>query len=126
MINNYQKEIQTKLTKNLLDLIILQCLEKESIHGYQVIANIRKGFGVYFGSSTVYPLLGQLEKKGYVKSAWNMKGDRPRKEYMLTAEGRSVLKFTEDSLSLICKNLFYETGLKAEHIYVGLQFQESR
>ena len=30
MINNYQKEVQTKLTKGLLDMIILQYLEQES------------------------------------------------------------------------------------------------
>ena len=62
MINN-QKQIQTKLTKGLLDMIILQYLEKESMHGYQVISKIRKGFGVYFGTITIYPLLVTLEKK---------------------------------------------------------------
>ena len=37
VINNNQKQIQTKLTKGLLDMIILQYLEKESMHGYQLI-----------------------------------------------------------------------------------------
>jgi Transcriptional regulator PadR-like family len=58
MINNYQKETQTKLTKGLLDMIILEYLNKESMHGYQVITKIRKEFGIYFGPSTIYPLLG--------------------------------------------------------------------
>ena len=40
-INN-QKEAQTKLTKGLLDMIILQYLEHESMHGYQLITKIRK------------------------------------------------------------------------------------
>ena len=62
MINNYQKETQTKLTKGLLDMIILEFLNKESMHGYQIITKIRKEFGIYFGHSTVYPLLGTLEK----------------------------------------------------------------
>ena len=105
MINNYQKEVQTKLTKGLLDMIILQYLEQESMHGYQIITKIRKGFGVYFGPSTVYPLLGLLEKKGYLKSTWNMTADRPRKVYTLTNEGKNVLNFTESSLNFICKNM---------------------
>jgi len=105
MINNYQKEVQTKLTKGLLDMIILQYLEQESMHGYELITKIRKGFGVYFGPSTIYPLLGILEKKGYIKSAWNMDTDRPRKEYKLTKEGKDVLSYTEGSLNLICKNI---------------------
>jgi len=105
MKNNYQKEVQTKLTKGLLDMIILQHLDQQSMHGYRLITKIRKNFGVYFGPSTIYPLLGLLEKKGYVKSSWNMDAERPRKVYMLTSEGRNVLSFTESSLNLICKNM---------------------
>ena len=105
MNNNYQKETQTKLTKGLLDMIVLQYLNEESMHGYQIITKIRKGFGVYFGPSTVYPLLGLLEKKGYVTSAWNMFTERPRKVYKLTNEGKNVLNFAENSLNLIVKNM---------------------
>ncbi len=102
---NNQKEAQTKLTKGLLDMIILQYLENESMHGYQLITKIRKGFGINFGPSTVYPLLGLLEKKGYVKSVWNMDSERPRKVYTLTNDGKDVLSFTESSLNMICKNM---------------------
>jgi DNA-binding PadR family transcriptional regulator len=108
MNSNYQKEVQTKLTKGLLDMIILQYLGQESMHGYQLITKIRKDFGVYFGPSTIYPLLGVLEKKGYVKSGWNMDTERPRKEYNLTIEGKNVLSFTENSLNFICKNMVAE------------------
>jgi DNA-binding PadR family transcriptional regulator len=105
MNNNYQKEVQTKLTKGLLDMIILQYLEQKSMHGYQIITKIRKDFGVYFGPSTIYPLLGQLEKKGCVQSAWNMDSERPRKVYKLTNVGKNILNYTENSLNLICKNI---------------------
>ena len=114
MNNNYQKETQTKLTKGLLDLIVLQYLDKESMHGYQIITKIRKGFGVYFGPSTVYPLLGLLEKKGYVKSTWNMASERPRKVYSLTNEGKNVLSFTESSLNLICKNMVTDNKIQIQ------------
>ena len=114
MIKNYQKETQTKLTKGLLDMIILQYLGKESMHGYQLITTIRKNFGVYFGPSTIYPLLTQLEKKGYVKSAWNMNAERPRKIYSLTSDGKSVLNFTESSLNFICKNLSTDSNISMQ------------
>ena len=100
-----QKEISTKLVKGLLDLIILQLLSNEPMHGYQVITKIRKTYGVYFGPSTVYPLLGTLEKKGYIDSNWNMDFERPRKVYSLTIEGQTKLNFTEDSLNLMCKKI---------------------
>jgi len=114
MNNNYQKETQTKLTKGLLDMIVLQYLDKESMHGYQIITKIRKGFGVYFGPSTVYPLLGLLEKKGYVTSAWNMDTERPRKMYKLTNEGKNVLSFTENSLNLIVKNMSNDNKIRIQ------------
>ena len=114
MNNNYQKETQTKLTKGLLDMIVLQYLDKESMHGYQIITKIRKGFGIYFGPSTVYPLLGMLEKKGYVTSAWNMNTERPRKMYKLTNEGKNVLNFTESSLNLIVKNMACDNKIRIQ------------
>ncbi|MDR0372930.1 MAG: PadR family transcriptional regulator [Nitrososphaerota archaeon] len=98
-----QKEVSIKLTKGLLDVIILKFLSSESMHGYQIITQLRKNFGVYFGPSTIYPLLGILEKKGFIDSEWDMACDRPKKIYRLTADGQSVLDFTEESLTLICK-----------------------
>jgi len=104
MVNN-SKEVQVKLMKGLLDLIVLQFLSSQPMHGYQVITRIRKTFGVYFGPSTIYPLLNVLEKKGYVKSEWNMNSERPRKVYKLTNEGQNLLNFTEDSLNFICRKI---------------------
>ena len=105
MMKNYQKETQAKLTKGLLDMIILDYLQQEPMHGYQLITKIRKTFGVYFGPSTVYPLLGALEKKGYVTSTWNMAADRPRKVYQISNDGKSLLSFTESSLNAICRTM---------------------
>ena len=109
MVNN-QKEVQVKLMKGLLDLIVLQFLSTQPMHGYQIIIRIRKSFGVYFGPSTIYPLLGALEKKGFVHSEWNMSSERPRKVYKLTNEGQSLLNFTEDSLNLICRKISASTN----------------
>ncbi len=104
-MGNIQKEVQVKLAKGLLDVIVLQFLSNQPMHGYQIISQIRKSFGVYFGPSTVYPLLGSMEKKGYVSSEWNMKSDRPRKIYKLTNEGQGVLNFTENSLNFLIKKI---------------------
>jgi PadR family transcriptional regulator PadR len=104
-MSNIQKEVQVKLAKGLLDLIVLQFLNTQPMHGYQIITKIRKTFGVYFGPSTVYPLLAALEKKGYVHSEWNMNNERPRKTYKLTNKGQTILNFTENSLNLLCQKI---------------------
>ena len=99
------KEVETKLMRGLLDLIILKFLTRKPMHGYNIITSIRKNFGVYFGPSTIYPLLGVLEENGYIKSQWNLKCERPKKVYSLTPEGTNLLKSTEESLNHICRKL---------------------
>ena len=117
MMNN-SKEVQVKLMKGLLDMVVLQFLNSQPMHGYQIITKIRKTFGVYFGPSTIYPLLNTLEKKGYVKSEWNMQNERPRKVYKLTNEGQNLLNFTEDSLNFICKKIG-NTGMPKDDLAEG-------
>ncbi|MFP3985901.1 MAG: PadR family transcriptional regulator [Candidatus Bathyarchaeia archaeon] len=100
-----KREVQNKLMKGLLDLVILQFLNSKPMHGYQIISTIRKNFGVYFGPSTIYPLLNSLEEKGYIKSQWDLNNERPRKVYELTNEGQNLLSFTENSLNHICRKI---------------------
>jgi DNA-binding PadR family transcriptional regulator len=122
-MSNLQKQIQTKLTKGLIDLIVLQFIKIQSMHGYQVITKIRKSFGVYFGPSTIYPLLSQMEKKGYLSSNWNMNTDRPRKIYTITNEGQNMLNFTENSLRIMTKKI----GSNNNHTkQIEMKFNTSR
>ena len=109
------RQVQIKLMRGLLDLVILQFLNVEPMHGYSIITSIRRNFGVYFGPSTIYPLLGVLEEKGYIKSKWNLNNDRPRKVYSLTPDGSNLLNGTEESLNHICRRLT-SIGLKRIHI----------
>ena len=102
---NVEKDIQTKIAKKLLDMIILQLLNTQPMHGYELISTIRRTFSVYFGPSTVYPLLATLEKKDYITSHWDMENDRPRKVYSLTADGNDALIFSESALNAICQKM---------------------
>ena len=99
------RKAEIKLVRGLLDLVVLGLLKEKSTHGYGIITNIRQKFGVYFGPSTIYPLLNELEKKGNIKSEWDLTHDRPRKVYSLTAEGNSLLTGVEESLYQICNRL---------------------
>jgi len=99
-----------KLMRGLLDLVVMQFLKAQPMHGYQIIANLRKQFGVYFGPSTIYPLLSVMEENGYIKSRWDLENDRPRKVYSITNEGEELLGCTEDSLSHIYRKLEIGTG----------------
>lgn len=115
------KIIQTKLTKGLLDLIILQLLDNHPMHGYEVIVTIRKSFGVSFGASTIYPLLGIMEKKNYIRSEWNVNGERPRKVYALTGDGKSLLDYSTGSLRAICRTIGTDNvHARGEHLQFNI------
>jgi PadR family transcriptional regulator PadR len=105
MNRQIMRKAEIKLVRGLLDLVVLGLLKDKSLHGYGLITSIRRNFGVYFGPSTVYPLLSDLEKKGDIKSEWDLTHDRPRKVYSLTAEGQSLLNGAEESLFQICNKL---------------------
>jgi len=104
------REVQMKLMRGLLDLVVLQFLRAHPMHGYQIIASLRKNFGVYFGPSTIYPLLSVMEENGYIKSHWDLENDRPRKVYSITDQGADLLNCTEDSLTHIYRKLAIGTG----------------
>jgi len=104
------REVQMKLMRGLLDLVVLQFLRAHPMHGYQVISSLRKQFGVYFGPSTIYPLLSVLEENGYISSRWNLENDRPRKVYSITNDGEELLSCTEESLCHIYRKLEIGTG----------------
>ncbi len=97
--------VQEKLARELLDVVVLQLLNGQPMHGYQIIMTIRRSLGVYLGPSTIYPLLNRLEMEKYVESQWDMNCERPRKVYKLTSEGRNLLEYTRESINLICKKL---------------------
>ena len=105
MIEYNIRKAEIKIVKGLLDLVILGLLKEEPIHGYSIIKSIRRSFGVYFGPSTIYPFLNNLEEKGYIKSKWDLNNERPRKVYSLTPDGTSLLNGTEESLNHICNRL---------------------
>ncbi len=104
-MNSSRRKIETKLMRGLLDFVILQLLKDRPMHGYQIISSLRKDFGVYFGPSTIYPLLSLLEDKGYIAGRWDLNNDRPKKVYTLTPLGLDTLNFTATSLNHIYMKL---------------------
>ncbi len=125
-MNPMHKEVQKKLTKSLLDLIILQMLENHPMHGYEILITIQKSFGVYCGASTIYPILNKMEKKKHVKHCWIMDTDRPKKVYELTTQGKSMLDLTACSLRSICKTIIKEPTGQPNETHQALEFHVAR
>ncbi len=83
-----------ELKKGSAELLILSLLETRARHGYEIsklIASRSDGV-VKFNVASLYPLLYRLEKRGWLVGKWVEKaGQRRRRFYRLTPEGRKVL-----------------------------------
>jgi len=76
------------------ELLILSLVEARPRHGYEISKLIeqRSRGTVRFYVASLYPLLYRLEKRGWVQGRWVEKaGQRRRRYYRLTPEGRRVL-----------------------------------
>ena len=89
------RDISTKsLQKGSAEFLVLSILDGPDRHGYELaqIIEARSGGKLSFKAATLYPLLYKLEKQGWVSGRWVEKaGERRRRFYSLTAEGRRIL-----------------------------------
>ena len=84
-----------ELKKGSADLLILSLLETRPRHGYEIskLIDERSDGTLSFHVASLYPLLYRLENRGWISGRWVEKpGQRRRRYYQLTAEGKKVLK----------------------------------
>lgn len=73
-------------------LFIIWRLSREPMYGYSMIDEVQNlGIGSY-RPSTIYFVLGNLERAGFIKGKRVEAGGRMRKMYETTAEGKLLLK----------------------------------
>ena len=82
------------LQKGSLEMIVLALLETRARHGYEIAKLIesQSESRLQFHVASLYPMLYRLERKGLVEGRWVEKaGERRRRFYRLTAQGRRAL-----------------------------------
>lgn len=86
--------ISSKITRGSAELAILALLAEERLHGYEIARRIEEQTrGVLrFNLASLYPMLYQLEKRGWVRGSWEApRGGRRRRYYRLTPSGKKRL-----------------------------------
>jgi PadR family transcriptional regulator PadR len=89
------KGLDRELKKGSAELLILSLLEHRARHGYEISKLIeeRSEGMLRFNVASFYPLLYRLEERGFIEGRWVEKaGQRRRRYYRLTTQGKSVLK----------------------------------
>ena len=82
------------LRKGSAEVLILSMIEERDRHGYEIARLIeeRSGGVLCFNIASFSPLLYQLERRSLIKGRWIEKaGQRRRRYYRLTSQGRTVL-----------------------------------
>ena len=86
--------LESAARKGSAELLILAALEDGQLHGYDIAREIsRKSGGLLtFHVASLYPLLYKLEDRKWIQGRWVEKaGQRRRRYYKLTADGRKTL-----------------------------------
>jgi PadR family transcriptional regulator, regulatory protein PadR len=83
-----------EVKKGSAALLVLALVEERPRHGYEIskLIEARSDGALTFRVASLYPMLYRLEKRGWVEGRWVEKaGQRRRRYYKLTREGRRVL-----------------------------------
>lgn len=91
-----ERDIDLSNVNRLYTVLLLESGER---HGYQIIKEIEDITGNKPTTSHIYPFLSRLEDKGFVKA--EEKGERGKKVYRLTDDGREVVKEQVESFGNI-------------------------
>ena len=86
--------LDREMKKGSAELLILSLVEVRARHGYEIskLIEARSSGAIRFNVASLYPLLYRLEKRGWIQGRWVEKaGQRRRRYYKLTREGRKVL-----------------------------------
>jgi DNA-binding PadR family transcriptional regulator len=80
--------------KGAAELVVLAFLDDEPRHGYELTQLIedRSGGALTFNFASLYATLYKLEERQWIQGRWVEKaGQRRRRYYRITPEGRTVL-----------------------------------
>ena len=101
--------------KGSAEILILASLEDGQLHGYDIAREIaRKSDGLLtFHVASLYPLLYKLEDRKWIQGRWVEKaGQRRRRYYKLTADGRKTLTAQRGRWAAFVQALTKAAGLE--------------
>ncbi|HEY5901416.1 MAG TPA: helix-turn-helix transcriptional regulator [Anaerolineales bacterium] len=87
--NDGIENVVQELRRGVIVLAVLSQLGSEQ-YGYSLL-KLLADRGLDVDQGTLYPLLRRLETQGLLQSVWKLEEARPRRYYVISAEGRKAL-----------------------------------
>jgi transcriptional regulator len=110
------KRMDRQLKKGSTELLVLSLVERRARHGYEIakLIEARSEGALRFNVASLYPLLYRLEARGLLEGRWvERSGQRRRRYYKLTAEGRKALRLQQSAWAAFVEAMHRIT--QAEH-----------
>jgi PadR family transcriptional regulator, regulatory protein PadR len=107
------RALDRELKKGAGELLLLALLEARPRHGYELskLIQSRSRGQLTFHIDSLYPLLYRLEERTWIQGTWVEKaGERRRRYYKLTAEGRRVLARQRQTWASFVESVRLVTG----------------
>lgn len=92
---------------SLIRLHILHHAVQEPIFGLGIIEELAR-HGYKLSSGTLYPMLHDMERKGYLSSVEERSGRQVRKLYRATPQGKAMLEEAKEKVHELFGELFEE------------------
>jgi PadR family transcriptional regulator, regulatory protein PadR len=99
VMRHITRALDRELKKGSAELLVLSLVEARPRHGYEIgkLIEQRSDGRLRFKAASLYPLLYRLEQRGWIAGRWVEKaGERRRRVYRLTAEGKRMLAAQRD------------------------------
>jgi len=95
----------TDLYAGLVRLHILHHANKESVFGLGIMEELRR-HGYRLSPGTLYPMLHAMEENGYLRAKPSIVDGKMRRNYVITAKGRSALASAKEKVRELFGELF--------------------
>jgi transcriptional regulator len=103
-----------EMKKGSAELLVLSLIEGRPRHGYEIskLIETRSEGRLRLNVASLYPLLYRLEGRGWIDGRWVEKaGQRRRRFYRLTAQGRRVLATQREGWQQFADSIRRITGI---------------
>jgi PadR family transcriptional regulator PadR len=103
-----------EMKKGSAELLVLSLIDSRPRHGYEIskLIETRSEGRLRFNVASLYPLLYRLEGRGWIDGRWVEKaGQRRRRFYRLTAQGRKVLATQREGWQQFADSIRRITGI---------------
>lgn len=113
-----KSEWLSQVKRGILEYNILLIINKKTIYGYDLLAELGKNRVFTTTEGTLYPLLRRLEKDGLIFPTWKASdpGVPPRKYYDLTAEGKNMLGIMNEEWEKVIRATDYNKNFEENNI----------